>query len=99
MEIYLDRLITLATDYCGYKGKTKELIVNWVNMLFLKAQDEASKEDNPTWNQSINCPFVDEYWKAACTELETIEGMLAWEDFDQEYDINAIRITWYFKLK
>ena len=90
MEIYLDRLITLATDYCGYKGKTKELIVNWVNMLFLKAQDEASKEDNPTWNQSINCPFVDEYWKAACTELETIEGMVSWDVLYPDDDMNVI---------
>ena len=26
----------------------------------------------------MNSPFVDEYWQAAYTELETLEGMVDW---------------------
>ena len=39
--------ISFATNSCGYKGTTQELIVNWVHPLFLKAKAEASKADNP----------------------------------------------------
>ena len=45
MESPYTRFITLAANYCGYEGTTKELIVNWVHPLFLKDNAEASKED------------------------------------------------------
>ena len=48
MEIPLDGFINLAVNDCVYEGKTKELIVNWVHPLSLKAHSEASKEDTPT---------------------------------------------------
>ena len=63
MESPLDIFITLAVNDCGYEGTTKELVVNWVHPIFLKAHIESSKEDNPNWNQAMNGPFAYEYWK------------------------------------
>ena len=60
MEIPLAIFITLAASYCGYEGTTNELIVNWIHPLFLKDHAEASNEDNPNWDQSMNGPFADE---------------------------------------
>jgi len=99
MESPLARFITLAANDCGYGGSTKELIVNWVHPLFLKAKAEASKEDNPNWNQAMNGPFADEYWKAACTEIETLESMGAWDVVKRDDKMNVIKSTWAFKLK
>ena len=44
-------------------------------------------------------PFAEEFWKAAVVELETLEGMGAWEIVDQTDDMNVIDLTWAFKLK
>ena len=43
VEIPLAIFITPATNYCGYESTTKELIVKWFHLLFLKSHDEASK--------------------------------------------------------
>ena len=67
MKSHLDKFITLAANDCGCEGTTNEFIVKWVNPLLLKAHDEASKEDKPNWNQTMNGTFVYEYWQAACT--------------------------------
>ena len=64
-ESPLDIFITLSTNDCGYEGTTKEFIVNWFHLLYLKAHYEASKEGKPNWNQSFNGPFYNEYWQAA----------------------------------
>ena len=58
MESPLAILITLSINYCGYKGTTKDMVVNWVHPLFLKAHTKASKEDNLNWNQAMNGPFA-----------------------------------------
>ena len=68
----LSRFITFAANSCGYKGSAQELMVNWVHPFFLKAKSAASKEDNPTWWEAMKGPFADEYWKAACKEIQTL---------------------------
>ena len=47
----------------------------------------------------MNGPFNEEYWKAACKEIETLESMDAWEVVDRERDMNVIDAIWAFKLK
>ena len=47
----------------------------------------------------MNGPFKEEYWKAACKEIETLESMDAWEVVDREGDMNVIAAIWAFKLK
>lgn len=95
----LSKFITLAANDCGYEGSTKELIVNWVHPLFLKAKAEASKEDNPNWNTAMGSEFADEWWKACEVEIETLESMGAWEVVERTAEMNVIRATWAFKLK
>ena len=75
------------------------LMVNWVHPFFLKAKSAASKEDNPTWWEAMKGPFADEYWKAACKEIQTLEDMNAWDVFDRPDRKNVIESTWAFKLK
>ena len=99
VEIPLAIFITPATNYCGYESTTKELIVKWFHLLFLNSHDEASKQDNPNWDQAMNGPFSDEYWKDTCTEVETLEVMGDWDAVDCEDNMNVIRFTWSFKLK
>jgi hypothetical protein len=47
MDSLLSHFITFAANRCGYSGTTKELIVNWVHPLFLKAKADASKQTIP----------------------------------------------------
>ena len=74
----LAKFIHFAANDCGYSGTRHELIASWVHLLFLKAKTEASKQDNPNWRSATNGPFREEYWTAACKEIETLEGMDAW---------------------
>ena len=99
MNSSLAPFIELAANDCGYEGSVKELICNWVHPLFLKAKSAASKEDNPNWWQAMNGPFADDFWKAAVTEIETLEGMGAWDIVDRQPEMNVIDSTWAFKLK
>ena len=95
----ISKFIHLAANNCGYNGSTKELICKWVHPFFLKAKSAASKEDNPNWWQAMSGPFADDYWKAAVTEIETLESMRAWDIVDRKDDMNIIDSTWAFKLK
>ena len=95
----LSKFIHLAANDCGYRGSERELICTWIHPFFLRAQAAASKEDNPNWWQAMSGPFADEYWKAAVTEIETLESMGAWEVVDRKEDMNVIDSTWAFKLK
>ncbi len=47
----------------------------------------------------MNGPFDNNYWNAAFTEIETLEGMEAWNVIDRTDDMNVIDSTWAFKLK
>ena len=99
MESPLDRFINLVANYCGYEGTTKELVVNQVNPLFLMDHAEASKQNNPNWNQEMNGPFVNYYWQDTCIEPETLEDVEALDVVYCEDDMNVIISTWFFKLK
>ena len=95
----ISTFIHLASNNCGYNGSTKELICKWVHLFFLKAKSAASKEDNPNWWQAMSGPFADDYWRAAVTEIGTLESMRAWDIVDRKDDMNIIDSTWAFKLK
>ena len=49
MNCPLSKFIHFAANDCGYHGSKKDLIVNWIHPLFLKAKSTASQEDNPNW--------------------------------------------------
>ena len=95
----ISKFIQFAANDCGYGGTRREIITNWVHPLFLKAKTEASKEDNPNWRQAMNGPFREEYWNAACKEIDTLEEMNAWGVVDRPEDMNILEGIWAFKLK
>ena len=91
--------ISLDANECVYEVSTEDLIVNYVNPLFMKAKAAASQAGNPNWHQVMDGQFDDEYWEAAVTEIETLKSMGAWKVVDCEDDMNVIWSTWAFKLK
>ena len=78
----LSRFIQFAANDCGWSGSRHDLIATRVRPLFLKAKSEAGKEDNPNWKKAMNGPFREEYWTAACKEMEILESMEAWDVVD-----------------
>ena len=95
----LANFITVAAADCGYEGTAENLVMNWIHPLLLQAKSQASKEDNPNWWQAMNGPFAEEYWKAACIEIETLEKMDAWSVMERSDDMNVLPSTWAFKCK
>lgn len=95
----LARFVHFAANDCGYNGTVENLVVNWLHPLMLSAKSGASKADNPNWWQAMNGPFAEEYWKAACIEVETLEKMDSWTVMDRTDDMNVLPSTWAFKCK
>lgn len=46
----------------------------------------------------MNGPFKEEYWNTACKEIETLEGVEAWEVVDQDASMNVIDSIWIIRL-
>ena len=72
MKCPLSNFIHFAANDCGYRGTKRNLIVNWIHPLFLRAKSAASKEDNPSWKDAMNGDFKEQFWKACLIELETL---------------------------
>ncbi len=94
----LAKYITFAANDCGYSGKTKELIVTYVQSLFFKAHSAASKADNSSWCETTRGKFPNEYWKAMKLEIVILEVIDAWSVADC-LDHSLIASTWAFKCK
>ena len=80
-------------DYCSNDVDFGDSIVTEV------VTRRANKQDNPNCWLAMNGPFREEYWTAACKEIETIEGMDAWDIVDHSEDMNVVNSIWTFKLK
>lgn len=63
----------------------------------LAAKANKTSGDNPNYNQAMNGPVADEYWEAACDEVQTLENMTAWEVVEQKVGMNVMSLTWAFK--
>ncbi len=79
----LSKFITFAANDCRYSGSFTEIFLNAVHPFCLKAKSEASKEDNQSSHQVMNGPFADQYWKAAEKDIDTLEGVDAWDMIEQ----------------
>ena len=96
----LARYISFAANECGYgEPEIKDLLVNTVHPLFLKAKAAASAKDNPTWWQAMASEHADDFWEAAKAEIRTLEEMDSWTVVDRTSDMNVIGGTWAFKIK
>ena len=71
----LSKFIHFADNDCWYTGTSYERIANLVQPIFFKVKTEASNSDIPNWKQAMHGPFYEEFWTAACKELETPEDI------------------------
>ena len=90
------KYITLATNNCGYSGKTEELRASYIHHFF-SSKSSTSKEENHNWREATNGPFVHEYWKTMKTEISSLEPMGACGIFERYDNMNTIQPTWAFK--
>ena len=95
----LTKFVHFAAADCGFDGSIEALVVNWLHPLMLAAKTASTSGDNTNWKQAMNGLFADEYWEAACTEVETLERMKAWEVVEREVTMNVLSSTWAFKCK
>ena len=94
----LANFITFAANDCRYSGIARDLIVNWIHTFFLKYKAAASKEDNLNWREKMHSNFANDYCKAACKEVGTLEKMRAWDIVNRTPGMNVLELTWAFKL-
>ena len=72
--------------------------LDWLNPMVFGTK--ANSEDTPTWEQAMNGPDRDGYWKACEKELDTLtEDMDAWDVVKREPWMNVLPSTWAFKCK
>ena len=72
--------------------------LDWMNPMIFGAK--ANADDNPTWEQAMNGPDADGYWKACKTEVNTLqEDKKAWDVVKREPWMNVLPSTWAFKCK
>ncbi|NCF91157.1 MAG: hypothetical protein GWQ05_09390, partial [Verrucomicrobiaceae bacterium] len=96
----LARFIHFAAGESGYNGTIESLTSEWLHPLLLAAKTRKKFDpDNPNWMQAMNGPYAEEYWEAACVEMETLEKMDSWTVVDRTSDMNVLPSTWAFKCK
>ena len=72
--------------------------LDWMNPMILGAK--ANSEDTPTWEQAMNGPDRDGYWKACQKEVDTLQlDKDAWDVVKREPWMNVLPSTWAFKCK
>jgi hypothetical protein len=74
-------------------------VESWDPRILAVKADAASAADNPSWEQAMNGPDRDGYFKAAEIEVETLERMDTWEVVERESWMNVLPTTWAFKCK
>ncbi len=99
MNCLFSKFIYFAANDCGCCGSRRYFIVTCIHSLFLKAKLAASKDENPNWRDVMESPFKEEFWKAVCIEVETLEGMDSWDVVDHTDDMNILQSIWAFKIK
>ncbi|CAJ1961247.1 unnamed protein product [Cylindrotheca closterium] len=60
---------------------------------------KANSEDNPNWNEAMNGPLRQGYWKAAEDEIEALKKKESWDVVDRTEGMNVLPSTWAFKCK
>ena len=75
MDTTLAKSISISANNGRYGGMAEKLIVNYVHLLFLKANYTAIQEDNPDWHEATTGVFSENNWKAMKVEIATLEYM------------------------
>jgi len=74
-------------------------VETWHPLAMAVKADSASAADNPSWEEAMNGPNADGYWKAAEIEIDTLRKMDTWDEVDREDWMNVLPSTWAFKCK
>ena len=100
MQSNLSRFVHFAAADCGFHIFLESLVVNWLHPLMLAAKTQSNQLDkNPNWLKAMNGTFAEEYWEAACIEVETLEKVDVWTVVEHTPKMNALPSTWAFKCK
>ena len=87
-------MATLAQQHTDPYDNT----VEWMHPMILGSK--ANSEDTPSWEQAMNGPDADGYWKACEKEISTlVEDKDAWDVVARETWMNVLPSTWAFKCK
>ena len=60
---------------------------------------KANDADTPNWNEAMNGPNAEGFWKACEKELSTLKSMEVWDVVDREDWMKVIPTTWALKIK
>ena len=63
------------------------------------AKQRGGDADNPTFQQAMNGPAVEEYIAAMKLEVETLVAQRTWDPIPRTAGMNVLKGTWAFKLK
>ena len=99
MASILAKYISLASNDCWYAGTAAELMVNYVQPLFLKAKSAISWEGNPIWREATTRVFSENDWKSMKVNNYTLKSTGAFQIVDWYDSINIIDLKWAFKCK
>jgi hypothetical protein len=70
--------------------------MDWMHPMFLGSK--ANSEDSPRWEQAMNGPNADGYWKACEKEISILtDDKDAWDAVVHESWMNILPSTWAFK--
>lgn len=87
------QILGLMLQECDYENETLE---QWHPMaLAAKGNDP----DLPTWNQAMNGPHAEGFWKACEKEVKTLMDMDVWETVDREDWMDVVPSTFAFRIK
>ena len=71
----LARFVHFSATNCSFNGSVESLVVNCLHDLILAVKSRGNDIYNPSWLQTMNSHWAEEYWEAACIEVETLEKM------------------------
>jgi hypothetical protein len=71
--------------------------ISWYNPLTLTMK--ANAEDNPRWNEAMNGPDAEGFWRAMEDELRQLADKDVWEVVSRSQADKIIPSTWTYKVK
>ena len=69
----------------------------WCNPLTLTMK--ANAEDNPRWNDAMNGPNAEGFWRAMEDELTQLGAKFVWEEVSRDKADKILPSTWTYKVK
>jgi hypothetical protein len=84
-----------SSDYTRFTAQVEDGFVHHPMALSMKA----NAAYNPHWDQAMNSPEAEGYWKAMELELETLISKNAWVVVERTPGMKVIPSTWAFNCK